>query len=913
MQDINRHLTCTFTEEEPIGGINSSTIDVMLDFQQIELSPYQLLQKAKEELRIQEDQLCEALIKSESILEKLLDSLIENQLLKIDITLANESIRILIKSISRLHREKLGEERTEEMVLKEAVKSAKYASLVNPDSSNANYSRRVEQIMALLEKSERHRAQIEGGSGILFIGPTGAGKSFTIGRLLGCKAKECEHKNRSGQTIYELINPSESSENIPEVGHSISVSQTLYTQGYSEKNNPKLFLLDTAGSSETRGDEYELCGRISLDRVIQSIEAIRAIVFVLPLQAFLGNRGSTLMEFFLAELDRFPTLFRTDSEDHKCAHILVTKKDGSSHDVIKNLREGITLNGYVSEQMDELKRLQASDMDSFAIRNAKLRFMIWKAIQSIQKSGRFDIMEPLNNKKPKTYLEKYSSGSVFNKSNYLSGLGSRALQKKFSDSLGTYARGWSVYLLEKYKKSAESILKADMEIQDLNQKLDEDQLNHQKKLEDLEQNREQFEERLTQYEKAQQNTQNISAEELATLIEDQKKNKLMQEQIAVVSDMLKYWTFLGEAEKKAFESESAIRFAEILAQAAEEEKILLSNGDLSVPIIRVPDPKWGETITTYTTDKKDDEASLQEVRLHKDSERKNEREVKIQDLKGTYDHWVYVHKDFPLIPTDEESRKKFQNQVHQTDFGSTIIDTSDRKDVEIIDRNADLTTTKLIYVFRVNWDKHGGDANKYPYIRINHKIPKKTYYSGNRLPQLANLIQYHRNEKQRAEKSLENDRAEIKRIEKIYRELELQWSALKQKKEDEIHSSLEQLILGVKQELEKIKEQRKELLDEKEKQIEEKQKKEAAEKSNIEVLKREKRKLALVIKTQIQQAKILHKFAQIVTNNPEQIELNDSLANKQDFLQQCKRFLSIFNEATIDELLKQSDQDLGIV
>ena len=126
------------------------------------------------------------------MLANLLNSFISNKLNRIDLSLVNDEIKNQLATI-RLLLEKLGEKQSDDAILMEAIQCTNYALLVSPDSSNIGKSLEVAQMMSMLERSESYKEKITGKTGILFTGPTGAGKSLTVGRILGYEVDECEN------------------------------------------------------------------------------------------------------------------------------------------------------------------------------------------------------------------------------------------------------------------------------------------------------------------------------------------------------------------------------------------------------------------------------------------------------------------------------------------------------------------------------------------------------------------------------------------------------------------------------------------------------------------------------------------------------------------------------------------------
>lgn len=887
----------------------------------------ELKQDAEKEVIQEMNHFSDLLMKDEETLDALITSLVENKLNGVDISLANSDLENQFKKVQCIYSEKLKEKREPKEILKEAILDANYANLTNPDRKNISQSRQVAKIMEMLELSETYREKIQGQPGILFVGPTGAGKSLTIGRILGHDV--VEGKNSLGQKIYRLENPTE---NTPQLGHAIATSETLFTQGYKKHVSQEvgdLLMLDTAGSSETRGGTYEICGHLSLDRAIQSLKELKAIVFVLPLDYFTISRGSLIMDFFRKESDRFPTAFDVNltgiHEDIDNVHILITKALNSEESVLKKLSSGELINSYLQELESEEKKLQQeADVDSDTIDELKKKIKIWKAINYIFDRGRFDKMIPKDLSLPDTLLDKYAKAGKpsFNKKEYVSGMKDNStLLKKYADSLTSYSNTWRTEILDQYEEHVKEIEKSKNEISRLEQEVNrvkEDGESEQRHLIEEEEN---VQSQIIKMQNSKGGLQGLNEEETAKFEEELEElhHKLNKKPEEFERTRKKFWedfydrvTARTEGVIRSLDYTGKILLAKGVAKFSEIMVKKLSEGTYAVPLVRIPEGgKWGETIPLYHVSSEAKKAALDNVTDIPDEEYKNKREVVTNSYTGIMEHHRAYHRKYPLLPIQKEFQQQFCKEIENNNFGPLTTVVVRGSNMKVVARNAKPDSSGVVYSFQTNWSRN---MEKYPSIEVDHIIPKKDLYSGNELPRLSNQIERAKKEvEETEERKFQEEKALIlidHQLSQIWKDFVTSINDEKDQIKRVQEMTIAKLLNNAIKQREMIHQKQIKSSNDLKNSVSAKNEMLKNEKTNLANLEKAKRNLSLIIQTKIENVKLLRKFATLTIQNNTNMNMNDPMVNKGVLEQACRSFLSAYSEEKIQKIFKQCEEDL---
>ncbi len=145
---------------------------------------------------------------------------------------------------------------------------------------------------------------------IMFIGPTGCGKSTTINYLLGHKMIE-KHVVRSRSNSYQNEYSSDEEENsaeyqilidtvqdylgkkrYPKIGHG-HVSCTVFPEVYKKED---LFLCDCPGFFDNRSDKKLILVTLANNSFVHNVKNLKAIVLANTFNSLTDNRGRTFIE-----------------------------------------------------------------------------------------------------------------------------------------------------------------------------------------------------------------------------------------------------------------------------------------------------------------------------------------------------------------------------------------------------------------------------------------------------------------------------------------------------------------------------------------------------------------------------------------------------------------------------------------
>lgn len=138
----------------------------------------------------------------------------------------------------------------------------------------------------------------EGRDIVIVVGRTGAGKSTFINGTLGASLRLQEHcgADRLCLTGRESVDG-------PLIGHSVSMSETVEARAYRIPGSRELHLVDTAGTSESRGVEQDILGRLSIDNAVRACRTLVGVLAVFDEAELTCNR-MTGFTSFLNEIRR---------------------------------------------------------------------------------------------------------------------------------------------------------------------------------------------------------------------------------------------------------------------------------------------------------------------------------------------------------------------------------------------------------------------------------------------------------------------------------------------------------------------------------------------------------------------------------------------------------------------------------
>ncbi len=286
----------------------------------------------------------------------------------------NRSIRQQLNILCDL--KEISSQEAKELLLLDFIQKVNFLQLKkNNKGAEAFVMDDYMHLIHLLGQSLKKSETLKGKRGILFLGSTGAGKSATVAYLMGIPMKVDQ---RFGETY--VVTETENQDSQPKIGHSLRVSETVFTTPYMLENTKasvgigrqqvkeikfpqgitgkNIRLLDAPGFKDTRGTEYEIATNFSIDHSIHSIEEIEALVHVIDYSIFLSDKSRLFMKELEELCGRFPDILE-NSNLQKKVFFVITKHNGNI--TLENLKER------VQQLLKEEKEKAASNLRSFSL------------------------------------------------------------------------------------------------------------------------------------------------------------------------------------------------------------------------------------------------------------------------------------------------------------------------------------------------------------------------------------------------------------------------------------------------------------------------------------------------------------------------------------------------------------------
>jgi len=379
------------------------------------------------------DFLVNLLDQDNALLHPLVDDWISNKLARIDESLS-QPLEESIAEILGMYKE-VNVTKSYQDVLLQIVREANWKSNLKTKESTVFVAR----IMDLLQQAQKYAAELSGKSAFFVIGNTGSGKSTTICKLL--RAPLLKTKNHVGDTVYKVRDNVVG--NFPKIGQALGTSETLYTRGYKLKDVDH-YATDCAGFEDTRGDDYELCTNLSMDMVLREAN-VSSIILVIPINAFLLDRGNPIITLASTVSGRFPNLFDIEHPDHNKLFILITKSNSVPGSVVSHFSSRLT--SLFNEEQDQIDSICSAGRTPTSTSYFRLR--IWHALLSLNTKGHLTILDIEDSDMIGDLIAQYSVDAG-PKIQCREALANLDIRKKFGDIIQLTVHTWHKLILEQF-------------------------------------------------------------------------------------------------------------------------------------------------------------------------------------------------------------------------------------------------------------------------------------------------------------------------------------------------------------------------------------------------------------------------------------------------------------------------------
>jgi energy-coupling factor transporter ATP-binding protein EcfA2 len=254
----------------------------------------------------------------------------------------------------------------EQFLLVNIVSKANFAKLTTAKGKNLSILKIVE-LMKLLTDAFDYIKKMEKKQLILFFGDTGSGKSTTVNYFSGINLKET--KNNFGIKTIEVA---DDCKHFPhaKIGQSIVTSETKFMQafpiimqilrgdtrasGYMDLS--QIMLVDCPGFGDTRGELYNICTKISVDKTFNNAGLIKGIVLVVPNEAFSSSFRSGPLNRLFNELETIiPSITNTANNLANFVFLVVTKHPDPEN-ALDAFEQGLSeCEREISKQINDIK------------------------------------------------------------------------------------------------------------------------------------------------------------------------------------------------------------------------------------------------------------------------------------------------------------------------------------------------------------------------------------------------------------------------------------------------------------------------------------------------------------------------------------------------------------------------------
>lgn len=849
------------------------------------------------------------------LLNTLLDSLINSGITKVDIEILNkfhrEDLFRKLNQITKVYRNHLNNEKLPEDILKEIVIDANHARIIKKSKVLE-----VSKAMELIRDAFDYIDEVIGKDIVLFIGNTGSGKSTTITYLLGAELEF--FYNRAGDQVVKVKNESQL-EDYPKIGQSLVESETLYARGYSVKTQDKkhcpVLLTDCPGLNDTRGGRYELCTNLSIDQFIEKCQNIEAIVITVPIQAFQLDRSSPIISHIETIVERFEDSFNVNKPDgNRRVFMLITKCNQVDQEIVKKLRDGSRFTELYNQAQERYSNLLDTQSENKSeLNDAERNMNIWRVLLLMHDYKRIDILDIENKIQRIELLNKYSkSEGIISKNSYSGLMQSKDMQIKFSKCIEMSTHTWTHLILKEYLEVLPTSLILLQEIIENNDnrilELKQAKEAQYKRIEDLKEEQAKIQMQINNLDSCNTDlSQNISLEIIKKI--ESEIERIEKETSETSAKLNNISDEISKLDEKILQINSNIEKFQFVI-------IMLSRGTRIEKLYEEDyRGRENEIIEVYRYEHQTAEDYFEEFKELEDTGEVS-TQVKANSIRGPIVKVKVFEKKYRLVPADPNLRREFEENFRSISGSSKYEAKIEGEGYKLIKCKADSNGRKVAYLFElqfgysiINWITMKDPTM--PWIRITHEIPNIEYNEAtiinknasiNLMLREADQIKFElggadgKSGKLAQKQKLEYKLNELNTRSQIYKD------QLKRMESTYFLKILNRTLEEITDEIQQL-----ECNTEIDEEIENIEQKIASDKEKKNNLIKTKKYLAIIIKTQLDSARLIREFTKIimVDGKIEKVRSTD------ETFETCKEFNQVF-DSYIDRIESEVDKDLAL-
>lgn len=493
----------------------------------------------------------------------------------------------------------------------------------------------------------------------------------------------------------------------PVISTSWFESQTLCAEGYDVSElGSDVVLVDAPGFEDTRGDEFSMVTSLSLDRAFDSVACISAILLLVPYSLISETRGRGLLELLGKLRGMLKQIF--DGRPGIVLYIIITKYEG---DV--GQRAEMEDGAFATEASRHCgKNLRTAGSES---RPLDEHCILWRAVKHSASQKRIHVLDLEDLGQRADLLDALDalsqSHGPCSKPDFGSSFHDTKSQRTVELMFSTAAHTWSMFFKQFLQENPRLMNEIKEEICDVQSEIQEvessDETRHQHHQALMEQLGQQSKEELSRNGHTPNNH-----------LIDEAEAAIANRSVAECKDRLqKQRAHLQHASDRTAELKKNITMRE-----AEIDQLKKGHEDIDV---FKTDYNSIDRVLLFDRDCGNDtlEAALQDVRPWDYSQCSGERNQTVANYSGGVYKYVYLPKEYRLIPADEDQRKRFETSLLDGEsFGQTTARVSGDK-YTLQGRKASVDGRTVAYLFTFNFD-----ANKpYPSVWVVHSIPNADY------------------------------------------------------------------------------------------------------------------------------------------------------------------------------------------